>query len=73
MKLREKILVGDTVIIQRAGDVIPQVVSVEKLKRDKKSKKYIFPINCLCGAETKKELSKSTKKLDAVRRCLKGL
>ena len=41
-------------------------------KRDQNSKKYIFPRKCLCGAETKKELSKSTKKLDAVRRCVKG-
>ena len=69
---RKDIRIGDTIIIQRAGDVIPQVVSVDKSKRDKKSKKFIFPNKCLCGAETKKELSKSTKKLDAVRRCTKG-
>ena len=37
-----------------------------------KFKKIYFPKNCLCGATTKKELSKSTKKHDAVRRCLKG-
>ena len=64
--------IGDTIQIQRAGDVIPQVVSVDKSKRDKKSKKYIFPIKCLCGAETKKDFSKSTNKFDAVRRCIKG-
>ena len=69
---RKDIRIGDTIIIQRAGDVIPQVVSVDKSKRDKKSKKFIFPNKCLCGAETIKELSKSTKKLDAVRRCTKG-
>tara|TARA_B100001057_G_scaffold224214_1_gene224525 strand:+ start:19451 stop:21484 length:2034 start_codon:yes stop_codon:yes gene_type:complete len=69
---RKDIRVGDTIIIQRAGDVIPQVVSVDKSKRDKKSKKYLFPKKCLCGAETKKEFSKSTKKHDAVRRCVKG-
>ena len=69
---RKDIRIGDTIIIQRAGDVIPQVVSVDKSKRDKKSKKFIFPNKCLCGAKTKKELSKSTKKLDAVRRCTKG-
>ena len=68
---RKDIRIGDTIIIQRAGDVIPQVVSVDKVKRDNKSKKYIFPKKCLCGAETKKELSKSTKKVDAVRRCKK--
>ena len=69
---KKDIRVGDTIKIQRAGDVIPQVVSVDTTKRDKKSKKFIFPSKCLCGAETKKEISISTKKLDAVRRCLKG-
>ncbi len=69
---RKDIRVGDSIIIQRAGDVIPQVVSVDKSKRNVSSKKYIFPKKCLCGAETKKEFSKSTNKLDAVRRCIKG-
>ena len=69
---RKDIRIGDTIKIQRAGDVIPQVVSVDFSKREKKNKKFIFPINCLCGAPTKKEISKSTKKKDAVRRCLKG-
>ena len=69
---RKDVRIGDTIQIQRAGDVIPQVVSVDKSKRDKKSKKYIFPIKCLCGAETKKDFSKSTNKFDAVRRCTKG-
>ena len=69
---RKDIRVGDTVQIQRAGDVIPQVISVDLSKRDQKSKKYIFPKKCLCGAVTKKEVNKSTKKEDAVRRCLKG-
>ena len=57
---RKDIRIGDTIIIQRAGDVIPQVVSVDKYKRDKKSKKFIFPNKCLCGAETRKELGLST-------------
>ena len=69
---RKDIRLGDIIKIQRAGDVIPQVVSVDFSKRDKKSKKFIFPTKCLCGAETKKEFSKSTKKPDAVRRCTKG-
>ena len=69
---RKDIRIGDTIKIQRAGDVIPQVVSVDLEKRGKNSKKYIFPTKCLCGAETKKELSKTTKKFDAVRRCTKG-
>ena len=70
--IRKDIRVGDTITIQRAGDVIPQVVSVDKLKRERESIKYIFPDKCLCGAKTKKEISTSTKKEDAVRRCLKG-
>ena len=69
---RKDIRIGDTIKIQRAGDVIPQVVSVDNSKRDEKAKKFIFPTKCLCGAETKKEFSKSTKKYDAVRRCFKG-
>ena len=70
--LRKDIRIGDIIKIQRAGDVIPQVVSVDISKRDKKSKKFIFPTKCLCGGETKKEFSKSTKKEDAIRRCTKG-
>jgi len=69
---RKDIRVGDVVKIQRAGDVIPQVVSVDISKRDKNAKRYIFPTRCLCGAATQKEISKSTKKQDAVRRCIKG-
>ena len=70
---RKDIRIGDVIEIQRAGDVIPQVVSVDFTKRDNKnSKKFVFPKVCLCGSETKKEYSKSTKKLDAVRRCTKG-
>jgi DNA ligase (NAD+) len=69
---RKDIRIGDTINIQRAGDVIPQVVSVDISKRNKKSKKFIFPTKCLCGSQTTKEFSQSTKKLDAVRRCTKG-
>ena len=69
---RKDIRVGDTIQIQRAGDVIPQVISVDKSKRNQNSKKYIFPEKCLCGSITQKEINKSTKKEDAVRRCLKG-
>ena len=69
---RKDIRIGDTIIIQRAGDVIPQVVSVDKLKRNKESSKYVFPDKCLCGAKTQKEISTSTKKEDAVRRCVRG-
>ncbi len=69
---RKDVRVGDTITIQRAGDVIPQVLSVDKSKRNKNSKKFIFPDKCLCGSLTKKETNISTKKQDAVRRCIKG-
>ena len=69
---RKDIRVGDTITIQRAGDVIPQVLSVDKSKRNKKSKKYIFPDKCLCGFTTKKEINLATKKTDVVRRCTRG-
>ena len=70
--LRKDIRINDTITIQRAGDVIPQVLSVDVSKRSKKSSKFIFPDRCLCGSKTVKETSKSTKKVDAVRRCQKG-
>tara|TARA_S200000501_G_scaffold77749_1_gene69501 strand:+ start:1825 stop:3843 length:2019 start_codon:yes stop_codon:yes gene_type:complete len=66
---RKDIRVGDTVIVERAGDVIPHVVSVDINKRDKNSKKYNFPTKCPCGFETIKEFNKVTKRFDAVRRC----
>ena len=66
---RKDIRVGDTVVIQRAGDVIPQVVEVDKSKRQKSSKKFQFPKKCPCGFNTVKEFNKITKKYDAVRRC----
>ncbi len=70
--IRKDIRIGDIIHIQRAGDVIPQVISVDTSRRKKESKKFTFPIKCLCGALTKKEVSKTTKKEDAVRRCVKG-
>ncbi len=69
---RKDIRIGDTIAIQRAGDVIPQVLAVDKSKRSQTSIKYIFPDKCLCGSKTKKEISTSTNKQDAVRRCLRG-
>ncbi len=69
---RKDVRIGDTILIQRAGDVIPQVVSVDVTNRKKDSKRFIFPDKCLCGSPTKKEFSKTQKKEDAVRRCTKG-
>ncbi|HWK01571.1 MAG TPA: NAD-dependent DNA ligase LigA [Xanthobacteraceae bacterium] len=46
------IRIGDTVIIQRAGDVIPQVVDVVMDKRPKSAKRYQFPKKCPCPLHT---------------------
>jgi len=68
--IRKDIRIGDTVIVERAGDVIPHVVSVNLKKRRKNSKKFIFPLNCpSCGSTTIKDFNEITKKQDAVRRC----
>jgi DNA ligase (NAD+) len=67
---RKDIRIGDTVIVERAGDVIPHVVSVDLKKRKKNSQKFIFPLNCpSCGGKTIKDYNEITKKKDAVRRC----
>lgn len=52
---RKDVRAGDTVIIQRAGDVIPEVVSVIKSKRRKGTKRYKIPVKCpVCGADVKR-------------------
>jgi len=67
---RKDIRVGDTVIVERAGDVIPHILSVELKKRPKDLKKFSFPKKCpSCGPKTIKEFNIITKKNDAVRRC----
>ncbi len=72
--LRKDIRIGDTVIVQRAGDVIPQVVEVVLDKRPEGSTPYVFPDHCpVCGSHAVKELNETTGKEDAVRRCTGGL
>tara|TARA_Y100000389_G_scaffold63557_1_gene59607 strand:+ start:5079 stop:7109 length:2031 start_codon:yes stop_codon:yes gene_type:complete len=67
---RKDIRVGDTVTVERAGDVIPHILSVDVKKRTENSLKFIFPKNCpSCGSKTIKEFNAITKKNDAVRRC----
>jgi len=69
--IRKDIRIGDTVTVERAGDVIPHVVSVDLKKRNNGSKKFIFPLNCpSCGNKTTKDYNDITKKQDAVRRCV---
>jgi len=68
---RKDIRVGDTVTVERAGDVIPHVISVDVKKRPIDSKQFIFPSNCpSCGSNTVKDYNEVTKKQDAVRRCI---
>ena len=68
--IRKDIRIGDTVTVERAGDVIPHVVSVDIKKRNKNSKKFNFPLICpSCGNKTVKDYNETTKKKDAVRRC----
>jgi len=65
---RKDIRIGDTVIIQRAGDVIPQIVGVDKTKRPKDCKPFVFPDICpVCGSLAVREDG------EAARRCTGGL
>jgi DNA ligase (NAD+) len=71
---RKDIRIGDTVIIQRAGDVIPQVVRVVDPDRADRSEPFDFPTECpVCGSHAVREHDEKTGKLDAVRRCTGGL
>jgi len=67
---RKDIRIGDTVIVERAGDVIPHVISVDLKERNKESKKFFFPKDCpSCGSKTIKDYNEITKKQDVIRRC----
>ena len=65
---RKDIRVGDTVILQRAGDVIPQIVSVVTDRRPDGSTPFVFPDICpACGSHAVRPPG------EAVRRCTGGL
>ncbi len=67
------IRIGDMVIVQRAGDVIPQIVDVVMDKRDGAAAPYQFPVTCpVCGSHAVREINEKTGKVDAVRRCTGG-
>lgn len=64
---------GDTVIVQRAGDVIPQILDVVMEKRPEAAKSYEFPKTCpVCGSHAVREVNEKTGKMDSVRRCTGG-
>jgi DNA ligase (NAD+) len=68
------IRVGDTVVVLRAGDVIPKVLDVVLEKRPPDAKPYVFPTTCpACGSHAVREVNPRTGKEDAVRRCTGGL
>ena len=75
-RIREEehdIRIGDTVIVQRAGDVIPQVLDVVMEKRESGSVPYEFPKKCpVCGSHAVRERNEKTGKLDSVTRCTGG-
>ncbi|RRI06963.1 NAD-dependent DNA ligase LigA [Mesorhizobium tamadayense] len=62
--------IGDTVVIQRAGDVIPQIVSVVIDMRPADAVPYEFPHTCpVCGSPATREINEKTGKEDSRRRC----
>ncbi len=68
------IRIGDTVVIQRAGDVIPKVLDVVLDKRPADAKPYEFPTKCpACGSHAVREANPRTGREDSVRRCTGGL
>ncbi|NIX76436.1 NAD-dependent DNA ligase LigA [Microvirga terricola] len=68
------IRIGDTVVVLRAGDVIPKVLDVVLDKRQPDSKPYVFPTICpACGSHAVRELNPRTGREDSVRRCTGGL
>lgn len=71
---RKDIRIGDTVVVQRAGDVIPQVVQVKVEKRPAGAKPFAFPKTCpVCGSHAVREADESPGTAGVVRRCTGGL
>lgn len=71
---RKDIRIGDTVVVQRAGDVIPQVVEVVIAQRPGGSQPFVFPQLCpACGSHAVREADEKSGTMDVVRRCTGGL
>jgi DNA ligase (NAD+) len=71
---RKDIRIGDMVVVQRAGDVIPQVVEVILSERPSDSQPFAFPTHCpVCGSIATREHNAKTARIDAVSRCTGGL
>lgn len=65
--------IGDTVIVYRAGDVIPKIKDIVLSKRPAAASAFVFPTHCpVCGSQAVREMNKSGKS-DSVRRCTGGI
>ncbi|MFY9655083.1 MAG: NAD-dependent DNA ligase LigA [Methylocystis sp.] len=71
---RKNILIGDTVVVQRAGDVIPQIVAVVEEKRPPDARRFVFPKVCpRCGSAVVQEIDEKTGEAEVARRCTGSL